>query len=164
MPTITPDLVAAVRARYCLDWHGIHGVAHWARVRRNGLIVAARTGADALVVELFAFVHDACRFNDGHDPDHGRRAAEFALWLRGRCFEVSDVQFALLAYACERHSDGLTEADVTVQACWDADRLDLGRVGIRPAPRYLCTAPAREPEVLEPAYARSRGVGRVGRT
>jgi uncharacterized protein len=31
-----------------------------------------------------------------------------------------------------------------VQACWDADRLDLGRVGIAPAPERLCTAAARE--------------------
>lgn len=28
------------------------------------------------------------------------------------------------------HSDGYTEGDITVQVCWDADRLDLGRVGI----------------------------------
>ena len=61
----------------------------------------------------------------------------------------------MLVHACEFHSDGLTEADATIQACWDADRLDLGRVGIRPDPRRLCTAAAREPGNLEAAYRRS---------
>ena len=44
----------------------------------------------------------------------------------------------ILHYACVHHTDGLTEGDVSVQACWDADRLDWGRVGIRPAPLRLC--------------------------
>jgi uncharacterized protein len=44
---------------------------------------------------------------------------------------------------------------VTVQTCWDADRLDLGRVGKHPHPRYLCTPAARDREVIEWAYRRS---------
>ena len=47
------------------------------------------------------------------------------------------------------------DADITVQTCWDADRLDLGRVGIRPDPRRLCTAAARNPRMIEAAFARS---------
>ena len=39
----------------------------------------------------------------------------------------------LLIEACKYHSDGFTEADITVQTFRDADRLDLGRVGIRPS-------------------------------
>jgi hypothetical protein len=42
-----------------------------------------------------------------------------------------------------------------VQVCWDADRLDLLRVGIRPNARYLCTEAARLPETLEWANARA---------
>lgn len=50
-------------------------------------------------------------------------------------------------------------ADITVQTCWDADRLDLGRVGIRPDPDRLCTSAAKESDLLEWAYARSvRGI------
>ena len=60
-------------------------------------------------------------------------------------------------------TDGGTEADVTVQTCWDADRLDLGRVGIRPHPRYLCTPAARSAEVIEWAHARSLQARRAGR-
>ncbi|MFM7373822.1 MAG: hypothetical protein ACKO39_01545, partial [Chthoniobacterales bacterium] len=44
---------------------------------------------------------------------------------------------------CRTHTDGLTEADPTIQACWDADRLDLGRVGITPHASRLCTDAAR---------------------
>jgi uncharacterized protein len=62
---------------------------------------------------------------------------------------------SLLVEACTGHSDGDTEADITVQTCWDADRLDLGRVGIRPHPIYLCTAVAKEAGVLQEAYLRS---------
>jgi HD superfamily phosphodiesterase len=62
---VTPDLVAFLRSHFVLDWHGIHGANHWARVKVNGLLLAAETGADARVVELFAFLHDSCREHDG---------------------------------------------------------------------------------------------------
>ena len=57
----TRRLIPFLRARFRLDWQGIHGSPHWARVRENGLRLAARTGADERVVELFAFLHDSCR-------------------------------------------------------------------------------------------------------
>jgi uncharacterized protein len=50
---------------------------------------------------------------------------------------------------------GRTEADNTIQTCWDADRLDLGRVGIVPDPSRLCTAAAKEPAIRAWAYQRS---------
>jgi uncharacterized protein len=52
--------------------------------------------------------------------------------------------------------DGLLEADLTVQTCWDADRLDLGRVGKTPRVEKLCTEEARRDPVLRDlAYRRS---------
>ena len=39
--------------------------------------------------------------------------------------------------------------------CWDADRLDLARVGIDPHPDYLCTALARRRDTIEEAVMRS---------
>ena len=44
-----------------------------------------------------------------------------------------------------------------MQTCWDADRLDLGRVGIVPNPRYLCTPAAKSPAVIDWAHLRSVG-------
>ena len=149
-------LIEAVRAQFALDWGGIHGITHWARVRRLGRWLAAQTGARADVVELFAFLHDARRLDDGRDPDHGRRGVELAARLRGACFELDDAGFELLCDAMERHSDGQVDGDVTVQACWDADRLDLGRIDVRPHGRLLCTEPAQRPETIDRAWASSQ--------
>lgn len=151
------DLVREVLARYELPWDGVHGLPHWARVLETGLRLASETGADPKVVALFAVFHDSCRTSEGWDDDHGRRGAERAAELRGRAFELDDDRFALLRHACVHHTDGDTDGDPTVLTCWDADRLDLGRVGIAPHPRYLCTEPARRPETIAWAEERSRG-------
>ena len=153
---ISKDLIEVIREEFVLPRDGIHGASHWARVRDNGLRIAKLTGAQLEVVELFAFLHDSKRLNDGADPDHGRRAAEFAKTLRGSLIKLSDEDFKLLVFACEYHSDGLTEADITVQTCWDADRLDLGRIGVKPKARYLCISVAKEPAIIEWAFLRSQ--------
>ncbi|MGB5442704.1 MAG: hypothetical protein WBN57_08770 [Gammaproteobacteria bacterium] len=152
---IINKLIPSLREQFRLDWRGIHGVSHWARVRRNGLLLAESTGASTAVVELFAFLHDSCRRNDGHDPEHGARAAVFAKSLQGFVFTLSSRELAALVEACQGHTHGRTSDNVTVQTCWDADRLDLGRVGIRPRPERLCTDTARQPEIIEWAYMRS---------
>jgi uncharacterized protein len=149
-------VVRAARQRFALELHGIHGVAHWQRVRENGLRIARYSGADPLIVELFAYLHDCCREDDRSDPGHGERAALFAEGLRGTLIHLSDDDFALLHEAIRDHELGLTRGDVTVRTCWDADRLDLGRVGRRPNPLYLCTEYARRKETIEWAYRRSR--------
>jgi uncharacterized protein len=143
MLTLKP-IIHRIREDYALPWHGTHGVGHWARVLENGLRLAKETGANVEVVQLFAVFHDACRINEGHDPGHGERGGELALALREEWFAISDEEFDLLYAACVDHTDGKTEADITIQTCWDADRLDLGRVGICPEPRKLCTKAASE--------------------
>ncbi len=152
---ISPELLCAVRNQYQLPWRGIHGVSHWARVLENGLRLAEQTGARIEVVSLFALFHDSKRENEGHDPHHGRRGSQLAAAFRGMHFELSDGDFALLKIACDQHTDGLTTGDVTIRTCWDADRLDLGRVGIRPDHRYLCTDPAKDKTMIAWAYERS---------
>ena len=74
----------------------------------------------------------------------------------GTFLHLDDDRFDLLHHACAHHTDGTTEADPTVQTCWDADRLDLGRVMITPEPASLCTAPARRPDTIRWALERSR--------
>ena len=148
MPANIPLILHHVLEDYVLPWDGYHGVAHWARVLENGLRLAPETGAIVEVVRLFAILHDSRRVNEGTDPDHGPRAAEFALGLRGRVFELPDPAFRLLHRACAGHTHERTHPDVTIQTCWDADRLDLGRVGMMPDPRYLCTAVAKQPAMI----------------
>jgi uncharacterized protein len=110
-------------------------------VLENGLRIAEANGADTEVVTLFALFHDSRRVNDFHDPGHGLRGARLAESLRGSLVHLDNRRFRLLYEACRLHTDGLTEGDPTVLACWDADRLDLGRVGTTPSPVYLGTRP-----------------------
>ncbi len=155
MKIIDQKLIRILRRNFALDWSGIHGAPHWARVRENGLRLAPLTGARVHVVELFAFLHDSKRRSEWRDPDHGERAAQFANKLVGSVLKLDVHDSELLATACRHHSDGFTTGDVTVLTCWDADRLDLGRVGIKPHPAHLCTDAARDPGMVEWAYNRS---------
>lgn len=132
-----PALLRLLRAQFRIDWHGLHGARHWARVRHHGLRIAEDRGADRLVVELFALLHDSQRENEHLDPAHGERAAAFAATLNHGYFDLSPTQLDCLTQAMRFHSEGLMHPDATIQTCWDADRLDLGRVGIIPSPDYL---------------------------
>jgi uncharacterized protein len=148
-------ILQTVLEDYPLPWSGFHGVAHWARVLENGLRLAAETGAELEVVQLFAIIHDCRRRSEGFDPDHGPRAAEYAAELQGRMFQLRGPEFQLLCRACAGHTDERTHEDITIQTCWDADRLDLGRVGITPNPYYLGTTTARRSETISWADARA---------
>lgn len=123
-------VLRGVLGKYALPIDGIHGVAHWARVLENGRHLALLTGADLDVVSLFAVLHDSQRINEWDDPDHGHRAALFALDLQGELFDLADSQLGSLWNACLGHTSERTHHDVTVRTCWDADRLDLGRIGV----------------------------------
>ena len=152
---ITPELVRTILDQYPLPRNGVHGVSHWARVYEIGSRLAPHTGAKIEVVQLFALLHDSQRVNEGRDPDHGPRAADYALAIRDQLPALEDRDFELLRYACTWHTAGMTVGDVTVRTCWDADRLDLGRVGIRPRPELLCTDAARDPGTIRWAHARA---------
>jgi len=153
---VSQDLIETIREGFSLSVDGIHGPSHWARVHENGLRLAGITGANREVVELFAYLHDSKRLNDGADPGHGRRAAEFVRTLPGSLLTLPAEDLELLVYACYHHSQDITQAEITVQTCWDADRLDLGRIGVKPKARYLCTSAAKEPEIIEWAFHRSQ--------
>jgi uncharacterized protein len=149
MPLNLPLLVQAILDEYVLPLDGDHGVAHWARVLENGLRLAEDTGANVEVVQLFAVLHDSRRQNEVADPEHGPRAAKFAVELRGSVFDLDDHHFRLLYRACAGHTHARTHPDVTIQTCWDSDRLDLGRVGITPHPSRLCTDAAKDPAMMK---------------
>jgi len=149
-------LLDRIRRTFALPLGSIHGEAHWARVYENGRRLAERTGADPGIVELFAYLHDSRREDDGWDREHGLRAAEFVWSLQGTLLDLAEDRLECLVFACTYHSDGLTEASVTVQTCWDADRLDLGRIGVRPDQVRLCTPAAGDPATIEWAWSRSR--------
>jgi uncharacterized protein len=161
--TLVRKAVAVVRPQFRLHFEGgIHGLPHWSRVWFHGRRLAHWLDLDPAVLAWFAFLHDSQRRNDHRDPLHGPRAADFAVQLRreGVVTELDDAGFERLCEAMHLHSDGHTTGDPTILACWDADRLDLGRVGITPHPSRLCTEPARHPAVIDNAVRLSDGVGR----
>ena len=139
-----PAIMRAILDGYALPMYGYHGVVHWARVLENGLRISELNGADREVVTLFAMFHDSRRVNEYRDDDHGLRGAELARSLRGNLVHLDDNRFDTLFEACRLHTDGLISRDPALQACWDADRLDLGRVGITPVADRLCTEVARD--------------------
>jgi uncharacterized protein len=121
---------------------GVHGFDHWRQVFRNGLLIARLTrGVDPFVVVAFAALHDVCRHSDGHDPEHGVRAAELARGLvAAGVLCLLEPQLELLYEALAEHDRGQVATDPTIGACWDADRLDLPRVGVEVDPRFLSTS------------------------
>ena len=152
--------------QFALSRTGVHGITHWARVLENGHLLARSTGADLRVITFFAVFHDSKRVREGTDDGHGLRGAEYAKELLGKMYDLTDDQFDLLYTACAAHTDGLTEGNVTVQTCWDADRLDLLRVGVRPSPKRLCTPIARTKKIIAAcsAQAKSRYVSALIRS
>lgn len=130
-------------------------------MRANGLWLAARTpGADVEVVELFALFHDSEREDEGRDPGHGERAAVAVRRLAAQGgLTLPAPRLELLAAACAGHDHPQVSADPTIGCCWDADRLDLSRLGRRPNAALLSTAAALEAEVQAAAW--ERGSGRV---
>jgi uncharacterized protein len=124
---------------FLLPPDSLHGPSHWKTVANIGLTLARHNGADKKVVKLFALFHDSQRKHEGDDLEHGTWGAELARELRGTLFTISDRQFLLLKEACIWHAHGELSDDVTIGTCWDSDRLDLGRVGVTPHPRFLST-------------------------
>lgn len=155
---ITPKLIQTVLDQYDLSVFGTHGISHWARVLEIGLRLAERTKANISIVQLFAIFHDSRRANEKRDKNHGLRGAQYAETLRGELFDLDDNEFDLFYRACQFHTDGLTQEDITIQTCWDADRLDLFRVGIVTEPKFLCTPESKEEDIL--AWAKQRAKNR----
>lgn len=118
------------------DWHlgPIHGIEHWKRVERNGLLLAT-DNVNIKVVRLFAYLHDHKRLSDGWDLEHGRRAAENLDNIRQILLsELTDDEFVMLKRACMEHTIIHRTGIPTIDACFDADRMDLPRVGYMPDP------------------------------
>jgi uncharacterized protein len=157
---IVHKALAVVRPQFRLHYEGgIHGLPHWSRVWFHGRTLAAAMDVDPAVLAWFAFLHDSQRYDDGRDPAHGTRAADFAVRLRrdGVISELADREFEQLCEAMRLHSDGHTTGERAILSCWDSDRLDLARVGIRPMPARLCTEAARQAGTIEVAIQMAEG-------
>ncbi len=120
----------------------IHGIKHWKVVETNGHYLASFTSADIEVISYFAYIHDCMRKNEYEDIKHGLRGARFAEKHRS-IIDLNEAQFKQLTDACKGHTDGKMSDCVTIQTCWDADRLDIGRVGIIVSSEFLFSSEAK---------------------
>lgn len=152
---VTGELFEHFVNSHKLGHDGFHGKAHWLGVLRNGRDIAATTGANLRVVELFSVLHDSLRLNESQDLAQGFRAVGYARALRRNWLEADSAEMALLIAACLHHSAGQTKADQTVQVYWDADWIFLGRMGIRYDERYIFTLYAKRFDVSDQAYLQS---------
>lgn len=127
---------------FVMDHNSIHGVKHWDEVYENGMMLSLQPGVDKLVVALFAYLHDCKREDDHQDPEHGDRAADFVVWLRnsGKLRFLRHEQYHKLWMACLQHHKGIVDTeDITVGACFDADRIELIRCGMVPKAELMST-------------------------
>lgn len=122
-----------------------HGLSHWQRVERNGILLSTSNGCirediHIKVVRFFAYLHDKCRLNDWKDLEHGVRAADMLPTIRDTILKsFTDEEVSLLEKACRYHTTRHRTGNPTIDVCFDADRLDLGRVGIVPNPKLMAT-------------------------
>ena len=140
------DVIQRVRDYVLTRNHseGYHGIDHWDRVCTNGQMLLTPE-VNSLVVGLFAYLHDFCREDDGDDLQHGPRAAAFIDTVRNTLLmDVSDEEIHLLKEACRLHTVAARTGNPTIDACFDADRLDLGRVGITPDSARMATKKGKE--------------------
>lgn len=136
---VIEEILPQVISDSTVNLHSIHGLAHWARVERNALFLASSVGANERIVSLFAYLHDCRRRNDGFDPGHGPRAAKYTNSIRHVLVGLTDAEMKILTEACDGHTRRQRTDDPTIAVCWDADRLDLPRVGIRPRSMFFNT-------------------------
>ena len=145
------ELLHTVCEQFDLRLDGDHGVYHWHRVYKNALMLAEHYDITSDIFMLFALFHDSRRANEGIDPMHGKRGARYARSLQeshSLLNSLSATDFALFQYACSSHTnidrDNPLVDNIIANICWDADRLDIGRVGFIVDPSYLSTDHAKE--------------------
>ena len=159
------NLISRLRGFTSFDSR-LHGPAHWSRVRRFGFLLADQQQLNerqTRCVEVFSWTHDLARVDDGGGNQHAIDGAVHCFAVMEAVFpDLDDLQQQLVSTAIRFHSDGLTADEAYFQglldidgwsedavieavgAAWDADRLDLLRLGIEPLRRFMSTSGWRD--------------------
>lgn len=140
----------------------LHGVAHWTRVHRYGLLLAETlelSESEKIAVALFGWTHDLARTDDGGGNQHSIDGAEYVAHVTNTLFsDFPKDTLTIVQNAIRYHSDGMNAEEAlyslslandsswsrsailnTIGCCWDADRLDLLRLGIVPRESKMST-------------------------
>jgi uncharacterized protein len=125
----------------------IHGRSHYANVMAAGLELAQHYHVNPKILKYFAYLHDSCRENENYDPWHGPRAADYVAKNK-HLIDLGPDELVELQSACYYHTSAKpwdnTTYSIVEQICFDADRSDIGRIGVEVDPLYLFTSRARE--------------------
>ena len=141
----------------------IHGVAHWTRVHRYGLLLADSlklSEKEKIAIALFGFTHDLARTDDGGGNQHSIAGAKYVQYVTDTLFsDFPNSTVDIVKVAIRYHSDGMNAEEALYElpiagssnwsresvlnmigCCWDADRLDLLRLGIMPNESKMSTS------------------------
>ena len=144
------EILAFVREQSTSRHSWEHGETHWKLVAQCGLRLSQEVeNCDARVVLLFAVFHDAMRFDDGDDWEHGQRACHLVHRMNtdNQLF-LSHGQAYVLATACLLHNRRVPCAHPTIGTCFDADRLNYPRGGTSLDTTQLSTCAAKNPQMI----------------
>ena len=128
---------------YILLWE--HGFLHSKYVEAFGLLMAGEYAKENIVVDKdvvqwFAYLHDCMAKSGKYDPNHGEKAAIYIDEIRNDYLQdLSEIQIEKLKKACTLHSTTLATGDITIDVCFDADRLDSPKFGRVTDPEKMAT-------------------------
>ena len=105
----------------------LHGISHLRRVAILSGRLANAVGEDVESAIVMGFLHDCARRNDKNDIDHARDSEVLARGLIERFYSHLDVD--RICEAIAGHADGDVTSDPFTGCLWDADRLELKRIG-----------------------------------
>ena len=136
------DLIDKLQKDSKLFHSPIHGFKHWRTVEKNGLYLSKFNNGDPKIISYFAYFHDCMRVNEHIDNGHGYRGGRYAM-LNKELLGLSDEDLRILYRACAGHTGGVNPSCDTIACCWDADRLDIRRVGADLKLKFFNTKEAR---------------------
>jgi HD superfamily phosphodiesterase len=120
---------------------GLHGFDHLGRVAILAGRLARAVGEDVESAVVMGFLHDSARKDDGGGCLHAIESAVLARKLLLEFYPQMDR--GRICDSIKRHADGETTSDLMVACLWDADRLELKRLGRVVDPDLLSTEIAK---------------------
>ncbi len=135
--------------------NGVHGIDHWTRVLINGIQLSERNkNINKNIIIAFAFFHDIKRTVEDKEPEHGYNGGRYLLKYKYK-INLTKEELNTCYEACVDHTNVKNHTDINIGACWDADRLDLYRVGVMPDLDYLNLEESKNKELIKETTARS---------
>ncbi len=127
------DVTTAFVEKTLVKAEGAHDVWHIRRVHTMAKRIAAEEGADKLVVELGALLHDIAdaKFHNGDEEIGPRKAREFLESIGVEKLVVEHVENIIRNISFRKSLEGQEFHSLELDVVQDADRLDaLGAIGI----------------------------------